>query len=485
MVHHRFVLLLVFLVACSSPEVDYAPQPITVKSSIEGLETRFEWARETALSYAHSDSDAVGLWYEAALPGREAFCMRDVSHQALGAHFLGLDNHTRNMLFQFARNVTEEKDWCSYWEITRNNEPASVDYRDDTAFWYNLPANFDVLDASYRMYQWTEDPTYIEHPVFLEFYERTVSDYVDRWQLDASTILDRERYMNRDSFDMEDPYEYARGIPSYHESNQQATQLGIDLLAFQVAAYRSYAGILSKTGQPAKSTEYLSRAVRASNLLTQVFWKEDIGHFHELLLSDAETSMGGGMQVYALYNDAIPDPDKASRAAKSLAGNDPGNIEMRSHYPEVLYKYGLHGEALDMIMLLTDSTTARRSYPEVSFAVVGSIATGLMGISPIEKGIATISRIEPSSDWVELNHFTHTKSIASLRHEGTSSSTLSVLSGEKLRWRATFNGVHNELVVNGRRLRATQSTDLIGNPISFIEVEVYPLEQITISVLTS
>jgi len=31
----------------------------------------------------------VGYWYEAALPGREAFCMRDVSHQSIGAETLG------------------------------------------------------------------------------------------------------------------------------------------------------------------------------------------------------------------------------------------------------------------------------------------------------------------------------------------------------------------------------------------------------------
>ena len=473
----------VLLNACSSQEAEIELQPISLRSSIEPLAERFEWARDTALSYAHSDGDSVGLWYEAALPGREAFCMRDVSHQAVGAHFLGLDEHTRNMLFQFARNISDEKDWCSYWEITRNNAPADVDYRDDDAFWYNLPANFDVLDASYRMYQWTGDPTYIEHPVFLNFYERTVSDFVQRWSLDSDEIVTRERYMNRETVDLSDPYEYARGIPSYHESSQGATQLGIDLLSFQVAAYRSYAAILDKTNQPAKSTEYLSRAVRTSNLITEVFWNEDIGQFHELLLTDGSTAMGGGMQVYALYNDAVPNLERARIAATSILNNDPGNIEMRSHYPEVLYRYGLYGEALDMLMLISDPETPRRTYPEVSFAVVGAIGTGLMGISPLEKGISTLSRINTSDDWVELNYVTQGKSVYNLRHDGTTSSTLSVLSGEKLFWHATFSGNHESLVVNGRKLKANQKTDALGNPVTFIEIEVYPLEQITISTL--
>ena len=129
----------------------------------EALEAAvFDWARQQALAYAFS-GDPVGDWYEAALPGREAFCMRDVSHQSMGAHALGLSGHTLNMLRKFAENISESKDWCSYWEIDRYGLPARVDYKDDTQFWYNLPANFDVLDCCYRMYLWTGDRTYIKH----------------------------------------------------------------------------------------------------------------------------------------------------------------------------------------------------------------------------------------------------------------------------------------------------------------------------------
>lgn len=126
----------------------------------------FEWAKSQAMAYVFS-GDPVGLWYEAALPGREAFCMRDVSHQSMGAHALGLAAYTHNMLHLFAKNISESKNWCSYWEIDRNNRPAPVDYQSDAAFWYNLPANFDVLDSSYRMYLWTGDLSYIEDPVFV------------------------------------------------------------------------------------------------------------------------------------------------------------------------------------------------------------------------------------------------------------------------------------------------------------------------------
>ena len=46
-------------------------------SSLLKLDEGFKWARQQALSYVHNGEDAVGLWYEAALPARNAFCMRD------------------------------------------------------------------------------------------------------------------------------------------------------------------------------------------------------------------------------------------------------------------------------------------------------------------------------------------------------------------------------------------------------------------------
>lgn len=481
---HSFLLLSVASLAgaCISPAPETSSQPIAIESSIEGLGARFAWARDTALSYAHSGADSVGLWYEAALPGRDAFCMRDVSHQALGAHFLGLDEHTRNMLFQFARHISEEKDWCSYWEIHKDGGPATVDYRDDSAFWYNLPANFDVMDASYRMYQWTGDQTYIEHPVFLAFYEKSVTDFVDRWGLGKDELLSRSRLVNRDSFDLNDPYQTARGIPTYHESGVDGVRFGIDLLSFQVAAYRAYAQILEATGQPAKSTEYLSRAVSTANLLTEVFFKPELQQFHDLYTENDETLVAGNMQLFALYNDAVPNLDHAELLVNNLVSQKRENIEMGSYFPEVLYRYGKYGEALDMIMMLTADSTSRRTYPEVSYAVVGAIATGLMGIAPLDKGISTISRLDSDEDFVALTHFSHRKTIASLRHEGKKKSILDVHSGEKLLWKAVFEGNHPILEVKGRKIRATPGVDGRGKPVSSIEIEVYPLEGVSVAI---
>ena len=106
------------------------PGEITFTCSDTVLESSFNWAKQKALSYAHS-GDPVGLWYEAALPGREAFCMRDVSHQSIGAAMLGLQDHNRNMFEKFALGISESKDYCSFWEINRYDKPAPVDYKTD------------------------------------------------------------------------------------------------------------------------------------------------------------------------------------------------------------------------------------------------------------------------------------------------------------------------------------------------------------------
>jgi len=203
---------------------------ITLKTSDPRLAAAFEWARDQALAYSFH-GDPVGDWYEAALPGRQAFCMRDTAHQSLGAHMLGLAGSTLNMLRKFAQNISESKDWCSYWEINRENRPAPVDYLDDAHFWYNLPANFDLLDACYRMYVWSGDTTYLNDPVFVNFYRRSVHEYVGRWDLGVGGIMTRPRIMNfRVIPGAGNRFEKSRGIPSYDESDPNFV-VAIDQLA--------------------------------------------------------------------------------------------------------------------------------------------------------------------------------------------------------------------------------------------------------------
>jgi len=61
------------------------PGGVQFNSSDTALVRAFDWAKAQALHYKGKPGDPVGPWYESALPPRDAFCMRDVAHQAIGA----------------------------------------------------------------------------------------------------------------------------------------------------------------------------------------------------------------------------------------------------------------------------------------------------------------------------------------------------------------------------------------------------------------
>src|SRR5580700_456562 len=282
-----------------TPEVQ---SRLELRSSDRQLVTAFNWAKQQALAYVR-DGDPVGPWYEAALPGRQAFCMRDVSHQAAGAQALGLAAYTHNMLHRFAENISSSRDWCSYWEIDRLNRPAPIDYVNDEVFWYNLPANFDVLDACYRMYLWSGDESYIDDPVFLSFYRHTVTDYVSRWNLDLAHVMTRETVLQKTS--------YFRGDPSYAESRRDIA-LGADLLAAQYAGYRSYAAIGAIRGDADAAKEYQDVAADLKFLINTKWWNPSTNDFHGFL--DNKHQFVGRAGADLLYWDAVDDGLKARSA---------------------------------------------------------------------------------------------------------------------------------------------------------------------------
>ena len=139
---------------------------IVFRTTDSSLQEAFDWAKNMALKYRGDSNDPAGPWYEAALPDRFAFCIRDVSHQAIGAEILGMSRENKNMIEKFIGNISESKDWCSFWEINKWNKPAPVDYKNDSAFWYNLNDNFELIYACNRLYRWTGDTSYIHNPNF-------------------------------------------------------------------------------------------------------------------------------------------------------------------------------------------------------------------------------------------------------------------------------------------------------------------------------
>ena len=231
--------------------------PAIFTSSNQRLNAGFEWATQQALAFVNR-GDPVGDWYEAALPNRQAFCMRDTSHQSNGASVLGLSDVTKNMLTKFVAGISESKDWCTFWEIDKLDRPAPVDYNNDQDFWYNLPANFDLIDCCWRQYLWTGDVDYLNHPLFEQFYQRSVTDHVRIWDRTGNGIMDSAADQSR------------RGIASYDEALTNL-QTASDQIIFQALGYNAYANILDIKGHHSQAQQLRAEAQRLSNIYNQEY----------------------------------------------------------------------------------------------------------------------------------------------------------------------------------------------------------------------
>ncbi len=455
-----------------------AASSLALKTSDARLAAAFAWARGQALAYAF-EGDPVGNWYEAALPGRHAFCMRDTAHQAMGAHVLGLAGYTHNMLHKFAENISKSKDWCSYWEINRENRPAPVDYLDDAHFWYNLPANFDVLDACYRMYVWTGDKTYLTDPVFLNFYRRTVHEYVDRWQLAAHDIMSRPRIMN---FHAGGNYRFqnSRGIPSYDESDPNFV-VAIDQLAAQYAGYLAYAQFEQLKGEAGEAKQFFARAKSVESLVNGAWWDKSAGSYYSRVNLEHRLD-GHGLNTALLYYGVTDGGLKsASVLGALLATIGDGKllgIEEQSHFPEILYRAGKAEAAYGQILDLTREGKHRREYPEVSYAVIGAIATGLMGLDP-EPIVRTLPRLTVATGWVELDHLPVRANDLSIRHDGLTKTTVTNNKGPSVMWRACFPGSYRVLLVEEKAVSAREDAKNVSCTTVNVDVGITKIVQVS------
>jgi len=451
--------------------------PLELETPDTKLAAAFAWAKGQALDYAFPASaydDPVGDWYEAALPSRFAFCMRDVSHQAAGAHLLGLAAFNRNMFGKFARGIAASRDFCSYWEIDKWDRPAPVDYKNDRDFWYNLTANFDVLDACWRQFLWTGDRTYIEDPAFLEFYRQSVEDYVETWDKDRDGIPEHR------------PEYGSRGLGGYDEGpfSDQALYAS-DLIAAMARAFDDYAALLETKGGSA-GAESLRRRADALRRAYEGWWSDAKGRF-------ADGRVQGGALVYQdliwngvfpLYFDFIPAGPRRDTTLRRIAEATPEGIEIESYLPEILYRYGRAESAYGHLLALADPTKARREYPEVPYAVIGALATGLMGLAPDARArtLETRSALAAPTPWVALSGVPVFDAVVDIRHDGRTKSRLAVRSGGPFVWKAVFDGTWDALEVDGVPRIAWLGADSAGRPVSWVTVELTPGARVVVSV---
>jgi len=445
-------------------------------SSDTALVEGFRWAKAQALAYRR-DSPAIGPWYEAALPGRNAFCMRDVSHMSTGAQLLGLAPRTRNMLRQFAEHISASKKWCTWWEITGDGKPAPVDYKNDQNFWYDLPANFDVVDACYRQWLWSGDNAYLDD-VFLNYYRRTVTDYVKQWDHNHDGLLEHL------------PTDGHMGIGTYDEDLANDVLVGADLIAAQYAAYDAYSAFQHAKDEQGIANEFAAKARDLKSLYNGKWWDTSRNCYFAALGEDGKfhpglkASTGGTDIQFPLYfgltesgpktQAALDQIEQRLRLDSATLGGIVGGVEGRTYLPDIFYNYGRSSSGYAVLVALMNPALKRREYPEVSYTVIGNLGAGLMGIRPSSRPqeIETYPQLTAETEWAALDHVPVGHNIISVKHTRAGTTTFSNESGPDIVWRASFPGNSKKLLVDGSRVPAESTTRAGGTVESFYALHV-------------
>ncbi len=448
---------------------------INFTSNDSALNSTFEWARDMAMSYVHDGSDPVGLWYEAALPGRESFCIRDLSHQAIAGHLLGLAAHNRNMTGRIAANISDNRDWCSFWETDRLDRPTPCDYKNDKEFWYNLPANFDLMRACHELYEWTGDKDYLKSPEYLEFYRRTAHDYVDRWNLHHDSIMGRQRIMNtRRGLD----FYTCRGLPSYAE-NFSGITVAIDLIGAARKGYEAYAEICRLNGDSKEAAYAADMADGYKSVTEDTWWDDSLKRYNTYYKEDGSFHRGEGIP-YMLLIKAIDCPERAAAAVADVLSRD-WNVENLSAFPYFLYRLGYGAKARELLTSLP--SVKRADYPEVSYGAIEGIFRGLMGIeaSASRQSVTTCHRSDNPDATSTATSVPVAGGTIDVAHKGNTSSTLTNNTDRKITWEAAFAGSHDALYHNGKKLKTSSRHDPAGTCVTYATIKVSPGKSATIS----
>ena len=415
---------------------------VNFHSSDRELTKGFERVKKQALHWVF-EGYPVGDYYEAALPNRDAFCMRDVSHQCTGGEVLGLSSHNKNMFIKFGQSISPSRDWCGHWEIDRWDRSCPVDYKDDTDFWYNLPANFDVLYACWRMYEWTGDRDYLLQNDLDRFFVNTLEAYIKTWDHDGDGIPDCLPGRSR------------RGIPTYDECDvaRDTYLYGVDLLGVMARAHKAYQQMCRVTGRSEQAAIYGKRGDQLLQTLNEKWCTDEKGIASAMgrdgnlifLANDLDSNNCWTVGQPLLYWDVLQNREHIRHALEVLARNIyTANIEGISHYPEIQWRYGDRENAMKSLRHLVSPELHRKEYPEASFCTIGAMATGLMGVCPTMTGdtqdgrcIRTLSGLA-GIEWAEMTQIPVLGGLLSVRHEGTAKTYAEWQSDRSVTWRAAF-----------------------------------------------
>ena len=146
------------------------------------------------------------------------------------------------------------------------------------------------------------------------------------------------------------------------------------------------------------------------------------------------------------------------------------------------------------ILDLSRPNRERREYPEVSYAIIGAIVTGMMGVSvaPVDKEpagrmlagqfvIQTLPRLSVHTPKALLHNLPIRQNVIDVRHERDQSSSITNVSGPQFTWRASFDGLIPYLLVNGKKIKASREIIPPETSVTYVDVPVPRGQTVTVT----
>ena len=350
------------------------------------------------------------------------------------------------MMQTFAKNISFDRQFCTYWEITTQGTPPAVDYTDDSDFWYNLPANFDISYACSRLYDLTGDPGYLLDHVMAAFHRTSVEDYVFFWDRDKDGIVDR---VDADGH---------RGIASYDENGIDGYSIAADALCLQYRAYLVAARVYTLKGEPGAAAAYTEKAKRLQDIYCREWWNAEEKRFYDFRLKDGSFSerLSFDNAIGALRSGIIQNPEQLEGQLNYMLSLEPRmNVEMRSYVPYLLWQHGRNEDAMRVWLKMTAKDYPRRWYPEISYAAVEALLLGYMGIQPdASTGTVRTRSAAVPGEWAKVCGLPLWDGTITLYHEGPNNSVLGNFTSRPLHWQAQCNGkIDTAIVLPGETAR--------------------------------
>lgn len=345
---------------------------LTLTSDSGYVEEAFGWARKRALDWVQTGLAPGNLpSYWAGYPSRDMFYSRDVCHQAIGAHLLGLDAENFAMLRHFAQSATQARKWFPIWAFHFDGRIAALDYHGDEHFVREIPAVFDVTYRALEQYEWTGDRCWIDDPDLSAYYLRSVDDFVAVHDIDGDGVP--ESSGTGDIF---------LGTATYNEHPSSPLLIASDGLAFQ---YCALLAVARHHSDQYHGDEYRRRAVELQDRFITEWWDPEAGRFARGIRTDRQLDFGPSLEeswlvpMLGFSGDDERNERFLDAIDQQVTRRPPTNIESASYLPQVFFRHRRDETAWRWVKHLIDS---RDDYPEISFTVVQHLVAGLLGLEP-------------------------------------------------------------------------------------------------------